>query len=83
MGKLHLLVSSNAGRSAARRLGMPVHSISVRDIRRPKSAAVILVNSMLELAGLSALDVEEADALVELASDAPLEDDDPDGEDVA
>jgi hypothetical protein len=52
-------------------------------MRRPKSAAVILVNTMLGLAGLSELDVEEADAFVELASGEPLEDDDPDGADVA
>lgn len=52
----------------------PHHSISVKDIRRPKSAAVILVNCMLELAGLCELDVEEADVLVELASDASLDD---------
>lgn len=60
---------------------MPGHSISVKDIRRPRSAAVTLVNSLLGLAGFCELDVEEADVLVELAS--PLEDDDPVGEDVA
>lgn len=53
------------------------HSISVMDIRRPKRTAVILVNSVVELAGLSELDVGEADVLVELASVAPLEVDDP------
>ena len=52
----------------------PDHSISVKDIRRPKSAAVILVNCILRLAGLSELDVEEADVLVELASGASLDD---------
>lgn len=61
-------------------LGRHDHSISVTDIRRPKSTAVILVNCMLGLAGLCELDVEEADALVELATGEPSE---PVGADVA
>lgn len=77
MGYLHLPMSRNAGRSAARPSRMHDHSISVMDIISPKSAAVILVNSMVELAGLSELDDGEVDVLVELASVEPLEDDGP------
>lgn len=70
-------MSRNAGRSAARPSRMHDHSISVMDIISPKSAAVILVNSMVELAGLSELDDGEVDVLVELASVELLEDDGP------